>query len=101
VATVAIRGTSGHEKKSSFAHFWILHRHDGQVNAAMVNVIRTAWLSVEEAGRAVFNWLDFDPATLNGKNDFVDECGNLEGHALRWQNRTEKYEIISLVAAHA
>jgi hypothetical protein len=45
----------------------------------MVNVIGTAWLGVEEAGRAVFNWLDFDPATLNGKNDFVDECGNLEG----------------------
>jgi hypothetical protein len=45
----------------------------------MVNVIGTAWLNVEEAGRAVFNGLDFDPATLNGKNDFVDECGNLEG----------------------
>jgi hypothetical protein len=25
------------------------------------------------AGHAVFNWRDFDPATLNGKNDLVDE----------------------------
>ena len=30
-------------------------------------------ISVQEAGHAVFNWRDFDPATLNGKNDLVDE----------------------------
>ena len=28
---------------------------------------------VREAGHAIFNWRDFDPATLNGKNDLVDE----------------------------
>jgi hypothetical protein len=30
-------------------------------------------IGVQEAGHAVFNWRDFDPATLNGKNDFVEE----------------------------
>ena len=29
--------------------------------------------SVHELGHAVFNWRDFDPATLNEKNDFVAE----------------------------
>jgi hypothetical protein len=26
-----------------------------------------------EVGHAVFSWRDFDPATLNGKSDFVAE----------------------------
>jgi hypothetical protein len=46
------------------------------------------------AGHAVFNWRDFDPATLNGKSDFVDELTSYRDNLETLLQDRGKYVVI-------
>jgi hypothetical protein len=59
-----------------------------------------------EAGHVVFNWRDFDPATLNGKNDFVVELTSYRDNLDTLLQNRGKYvvikgpEIVGVFATH-
>ena len=49
---------------------------------------------VHKVGHAVFNWRDFDPATLNGKNDFVAELTSYRDNLDTLLRDRGKYVVI-------
>ncbi len=51
-------------------------------------------VSDREVGHAVFNWRDFDPATLNGKNDFVAELTSYRDNLDTLLQDRGKYVVI-------
>jgi hypothetical protein len=51
-------------------------------------------ISAHEAGHAVFNWRDFDPATLNGKNDLVHELTSYRDNLETLLEDRGKYVVI-------
>jgi hypothetical protein len=51
-------------------------------------------VTYHEAGHAVFNWRDFDPATLNGKSDFVAELTSYRDNLDTLLQDRGKYVVI-------